>query len=262
MIFTFQRHDTRDKYYGLVIPGSEIPKWLSHKNVGTSVNLQVPSDLLCNKLMGVVGCFVFVFRQRHPFDQLHIFNLGSKRYTHELICSICSNGCEIGKRGLHVSEEFGKIESCQFVLFFLPSIDLGHDWKEELNGVDANGLTQIEVKFEAKGPGLEITKCGASLVFEQDIEDLKQTKAWPSSCSITPYEDDLDTKTKKSRDDGPSGEATGSNDIDAPHPKWIKLPNLIQSLVPCLGNWLGNLCTPGQGNPDSVEEEEVEEEFQ
>ena len=93
------------------------------------------------------------------------------------------------------------------------------------------------------------------MVFEQDIEDLKQTKAWPSSCSITPYEDDLDTKIKQSRDEaGPSGEA--------PHPKWIQLPNLIQSLVPCLGNWLGNLCTPGQGNPDSVEEEEVEEEFQ
>nr|POE89252.1 hypothetical protein CFP56_73170 [Quercus suber] len=94
----------------------------------------------------------------------------------------------------------------------------------------------IEVKFETEGPGLEITKCGASLVFEQDIEDLKQTKAWPSSCSITPYEDDLDTKIKKSHDEaGPSGEAAGSNDIDAP------LPNLIQSLVPFLGNWLGNL---------------------
>ena len=142
-------------------------------------------------------------------------------------------------------------------LFFSPSIYLGHDWKEKLNGVDANGLTQIEVKFETEGPGLEITKCGASLVFEQDIEDLKQTKAWPSSCSVTPYEDDLDTKIRKSRDEaGPSGEATGSNDIDAP------LPNLIRSLVPFLGNWLGNLCTPGQGNPDSVEEEEVEEEFQ
>ena len=140
-------------------------------------------------------------------------------------------------------------------LFFSPSIYLGHDWKEKLNGVDANGLTQIVVKFETRGPGLEITKCEASLVFEQDIEDLKQTKAWPGSCSITPCEDDLDTKIKKSRDEaGPSGEATGSNDIDAPHPKWIQLPNLSQNLVPFLGNWLGNLCTPGQGHPDSVEE--------
>ena len=156
---------------------------------------------------------------------------------HELSCHIYTNRCEIYKNGLLVSEEFGKIESCQFLLFFLPSIKQ----KEELNGVDANGLTQIEVKFETKGPGLEVTKYGVSLVFEQDVEDLKQTKAWPSSCSITPYEA------------GPGGEA--------PDPKWIQLPNLIQSLVLYLGNQLGNLCTPGQGNPDSKKEEEVEEEF-
>ena len=123
-----------------------------------------------------------------------------------------------------------------------------------MNGVDANGLTQIEIKFETEGPGLEITKRGASLVFEQDIEDLKQTKAWPSSCNITPYEDDLDTKIKQSRDEaGPTREA--------PHLKRIQFSNLIQSLMLCLGNWLGNLCTPSQGNPDFVEEE-VEELFQ
>ena len=142
--------------------------------------------------------FVFVFRQHHPFDQLHIFNSGDARYTHELIGSIYANGCKIAQSELPLGEKFGKIESCQLLLSFMPSIY----WKEELNGVDANGLTQIEVKFETKGPGLEVTKCGASLVFEQDIEDLKQTKAWPSSsCSITPYEDDLDTKIKKCRDE-------------------------------------------------------------
>ena len=109
---------------------------------------------------------------------------------------------------------------------------------------------------------MEVTKCRAKLVFKQEIEDLKQTKAWSSNYSITPYEDDLDTKTKQSCNEaGPSGEATGSNDIDAPHPKWIQLPNLIQSLVLCLGNWLGNLCTPGHGNPD-FEEKQVKEEFQ
>ena len=244
MIFTFQRHDTRDKYYGLVIPGSEIPKWLSHKNVGTSVNLQVPSDLLCNKLMGIVVCLVLVFRQHH-------------HNTHELICSIYANGCKTGFSRLHLPKEYGKIKSCQLILLFLPSIYFGNDWKERLNVVDANGLTQIEVKFETEGLGLEVTECGANLVFEQDIEDVKQTKAWSSNHSITLYEDDLDTKIKKSRDEaGPSEEA--------PHPKWIQLPNLIQSLVLCLGNWLGNLCTLGQGNPNSEEEEEeeVEEEFQ
>ena len=58
LIFMFQRHDKQEQHYGLVIPRSKIPKWLSHKNVGMSVNLQVPLDLLCNKFMGiVVSCF-------------------------------------------------------------------------------------------------------------------------------------------------------------------------------------------------------------
>ena len=246
--FLFQR--PRERYYPgyfIAIPGSKIPKWLSHKNVGTSVNLQVPSsDILCNKLVGIVVCIIFVVRRHHPFDQL----------PHEFSCSIYANRCRIFMTGISISEEFGKIESYQLSLRCFTSRSLFGNWIEESNQFNANGFIQIEVKFETKSPGLEVTKCGANLVFEQDIEDLKHTKAWPSSCSITPYDGD---------GTGTSGEATASNDIDihAPHPKWIQLPNLIQSLVLCLGNWLVNLCTPGQVNPDSEEEEEeVKEEFQ
>ena len=36
--------------------------------------------------------------------------------------------------------------------------------------VDANGIGQIEIEFETKGPGLEVTKCEAHWVYEQDIE--------------------------------------------------------------------------------------------
>ena len=46
-------------FYHLVISGSEILKWFSHQNAGGSVNLQVSSDLLCNKIDGnrCVCCF-------------------------------------------------------------------------------------------------------------------------------------------------------------------------------------------------------------
>ena len=72
--------------------------------------------------------------------------------------------------------------------------------------MDTNGFGQIEIGFETEGPGLEVKKYGARWVYEQDIEDLNQTmrgcsSSSSSSCSITPYEDDLedsakDTKTK------------------------------------------------------------------
>nr|XP_023874515.1 disease resistance-like protein DSC1 [Quercus suber] len=228
------------------IPGSEIPKWFSHQNVGGSVNLQVPSDLFRNKLMGIAVCAVFVFRKH---DQGHLW------------CSV--NGS--ARRGFFLSKEFGKIESYQLWLHYYSSTYLA-DWKAILNKVDANGFSQIEVKFEPEGPGLEVTKCGAHLVPERDIEDLiNQTKAGPSSCIITPYDEDgfddseKDTKIKRSRDDsdgegaGPSGEAT-SNDVDEPHPKRIRLPNLIERLIPRLGNWLGNSSTQDQGDSDCEEE--------
>jgi hypothetical protein len=106
---------------------------------------------------------------------------------------------------------------------------------------------------------LEVTKCGAHLVYE---EDLNQTMG---GCSITPYEDDVDDSAKdniikQSRDDYDGDELAGplnSNDVDVPHPKRIQLPNLIERFIPRLGNWIGNSSTQGQlGNSDCEEEEE------
>ena len=72
---------------------------------------------------------------------------------------------------------------------------------------------------------MEVTKFGIHLVFEQDVEDLKQTMAGSSSYRMTPCEDDLDD----------SQEGT-SIDIDVSHPKRRRLPNLIESVNPHLGN--------------------------
>ncbi|KAK9995179.1 hypothetical protein SO802_024882 [Lithocarpus litseifolius] len=235
--------------YGVEIPGSEIPKWFSNQNVGLSVNLQVPSNVLGNKLTGIAVCAVSVFRQ------------------HQAIGMYCLR-CSIGKKSTGVLPmKFGKIESYQLWLVYFPFAHFEVGWKEILNDVDANGFSQIEVKFEPFGPGLEVTKCGARLVLsERDIEDLiNQTKARPSSCIITPYDEDgfedseKDTKIKRSHDDsdgegaGPSGKAT-SNDVDEPQPKRVRLPNLIERLIPRLGNWLGNSSTQEQGDSDCEEE--------
>ncbi|KAK9995183.1 hypothetical protein SO802_024886 [Lithocarpus litseifolius] len=243
-----QRLQDGSKYIYVKIPRSEIPKWFSHQNVGGSVNLQVPSDLLGNKLMGIAVCAVFVFRKHDIF----------REYFY------CYVGGSVGV-GIPLSEEFGKIESYQLCLIYFLSTHF-EDWKEILNKVNANGFSQIEVKFEPVSPRLEVMKCGAHLVSERDIEDLiNQTKAGPSSCIITTYDEDRfedsekDIKIKRSRDDsygegaGPSGEAT-SNDVDEPHPKRIRLPNLIERLIPRLGNWLGNSSTQEQGDSDCEEE--------
>ena len=163
----------RFRSYGCiaVIPGSEIPKWFSHQNVGGSVNLQVPSDLFRNKLMGIVVCAVL--------------EIGK----HDLGFLWCRVNGSAGTR-IPFSEEFDKTKSYQLILHYFSSAYLAC-WEELLNKVDANGFSQIEVKFIPLGLGSEVTKCGAHLVSERDIVDLiNQPKAGLSSCIITPYDED------------------------------------------------------------------------
>ncbi|KAL4597193.1 hypothetical protein ACB092_12G217600 [Castanea dentata] len=202
MLLTTLRHHIQFKgdEYRIIIPGREIPKWFRHQSLETSVNLQVPSDLLCNKLMGVAVCAVFVLRQHRPLHQLDPSYGEGYRYTHWLGWYLKANGYE-SKQILDVfpfSEEFGKIESYHLYLIYYPQKLLKKNWIQ----IDANGFGQIEIEIITKGPGLEVIKCGAHLIFEQDIEDLNQTMRGcnsNSSCSITPYEDDLEDSAKDTK---------------------------------------------------------------
>ena len=168
--------------------------------MGNSVNLQVPSD----KLKGVAICAVFVLRQHHPLHQLHLDYVGSYKVTRWLWCYLKANGDE-SKSILGVfpfSEQFGKIESYHLYLGCIPYKSFNQKLKENWSQVDANGLGQIEIGFKTYGPGLEVTKCGARWVYEKDIEDLNQTMrgcSSGSSCSITPYEDDLEDSAKDTK---------------------------------------------------------------
>ena len=215
------------------IPGSEIPNWFRHQNAGASVNLQVPSHLLLSsEFLGIAMCAIYIF---HPIHH---------RFEGDIFSSVKVNGYRSNGWHLPLSKGLHKIESYHLWLEYFPFSRFESHWKEEL---DANEFTQIEVTFEtfffgtyeSFNTGLEVTKCGAHLIFKQDIEDLKQTKPGSSSCIITPYheDDDLrgdskkDSKIKESRDDEP------------PHPKWTEHPNLIE-------NWIGNSCIQGQGDSD------------
>ena len=192
----FQEYSNRHIGHFLEIPGSEIPKWFSLQKVGASMNLQVPLDLFY-KCKGIAVCVVHVFRQHHPFDQLEYEDLGYFKVTHTLHCSVKVNrneldGCsrnELDGCSIILSEEFGKIESHHlFLRYFSFSRENN---KKALSQSDANEFIQIEIKFEPEGPGLEVTKCGAHLVYK---EDLNQTMG---GCSITPYEDDVDNSPKE-----------------------------------------------------------------
>ena len=208
----------------MVIPGSEIPIWFSHQSGGDSANLQVPSHLRDKKLMGMAICAVFILRKHH-----------SKKPVDHNCLQFLING-QVLDPSQYICQKFGKIESYHLFLRYLPLRCFDCIWKKTFSQIDVNGSSQIEIKFsETKGSGLEFMKCGANLVFEQDIEDLNHD-----------FEDSAkDTKIKRKRDDcdkdgaGPSGEGT-SNAIDVPHQKRIRFSNLIDKFMLGLGNWIRN----------------------
>ena len=209
IIFIFQHYYGQDRLaHYIYVSGDEIPKWFSNQFVGASVNLQMPFDF-CNKLMGIAVCAVFEFHQHSPFesfDPLDFGDLGHNKYTHKLSCSIKFNNDQIFGVTGGFSEEFVKIESHHLWLQYLPSQIFNEVWEKTLSQCNANGFSDIKIKFKTGAPGLEIIKCGAHLVFEQDVEDFKQTMVGSSSCIITPYEDDFDgsardTIIKGSHDD-------------------------------------------------------------
>nr|XP_023892973.1 TMV resistance protein N-like [Quercus suber] len=183
----------------IIIPGSEIPKWFRHQSVGTSVNLQVPSS---DKLKGVAVCALFVLRQHHPPHSAHVTS-GGYIFTHWLRFYLKANRYESPPiSAFSFSEQFGKIESYHLHLGYFPYESFNPKLKENWSQVDANGLGQIEIGVKTEGPGLEVTKFGFRWVYEQDIEDLNQTMCGCSSnstCSITPYEDDLEDSAKDTK---------------------------------------------------------------
>ena len=201
-------------YMDVIIPGSEIPKWFSHQSEGTSLNLQGPLGFT-----GIAVCVVFVIRPHLP---IHQPPLEFYRVTHQIRLLCYVDGGLQSPESIGLSEQFGKIDTCHLWIKYFP-----------LKRKRGKELSQIDVKLEIRteGLGLVVTKLGARLVYKQDIEGLKQYTPGSSSCSITPYEDNLDdsakdTKIKRSRDDfegdgaGPSGEGT-SDEVDEPQPKWI-----------------------------------------
>ena len=137
------------------------------------MNLQVPSDLFY-KCKGIAVCLVHLF-----CDAYRLWSY--IKVNGEGLDGVCF--------GVPLSEEFGKVESHHYFLRYL-SFSRG-ECKRALNQSDANGFIQIEIICEPIGPGLEIMKCGAHLVYK---EDLNQTMG---GCSITPYEDDVDDSAKE-----------------------------------------------------------------
>ena len=200
--------------FGIVIPRSEILKWFTHQSGGDTVNAKVTHQNE-NKWIGIVVCVV-----PKPFPN----------FDGILTCSIrCNEHC-LGGFCLDYFPRSFEVESNHLWMTYIPLQVFSEKERAILGQIDENGFIQMELKFELDGQ--EINKCGFRLVYEQDMEDIREMLSAQSSNNtcITPYEG-LDVhhnstegiKLKLSRDEyegaGSSGEGS-SNDV--PHSKRIE----------------------------------------
>ncbi|KAL4594467.1 hypothetical protein ACB092_12G023200 [Castanea dentata] len=192
--------------FNIVIPGCEIPKWFTHQSVGHTVSAQI-THRNENKWIGIAMCM-----RRHYLSTL---------FT--LVCRIQFNEHYDYLRYIGFPPE--SVKSDHLWMSYIPYQAIGKHARAVLDQIDENGFIQMELRFNNGIDGQGFHQVGFRVVYEQDLEDIREMLSAQSSNStcITPYEG-LDVhhnstegiKLKLSRDEyegaGASGEGS-SNDV-------------------------------------------------
>ena len=210
------RESTKGERFDVVIPGSEVPNWFRPQSVGASIKLEVRK-----KMIGIALCAVYGLHDHHPpqVDQLS----GPLQKSNEIMCYLKVNGNHYGRTPFTiVSEEFDIESDHLWFMYLLPNC-LRYLFREILHQIAGY---QLEIELISNDPRIEIKKCGAHMVYEEEMEDLKLKESMGQnecSSSIIPYNEGVDhfeedIKIKRSRDDENGGSGEGSS-THIPHPK-------------------------------------------
>ncbi|XP_070663334.1 disease resistance-like protein DSC1 isoform X2 [Malus domestica] len=157
----------------IVIFGSEIPKWFNNQSVGHSLNVELP-PLSCTNWLGIAFCLVFQFqgpRQNvEPTYWYWIIRLRSGRFVGHKIRGMLFHWNTLCNTSPVLENLW---------VFYLPR---KYCFPREDYHQD-QFLFQITTNFEferyliadlEKVKKCEVKKCGARLVYEQDLKELNQ----------------------------------------------------------------------------------------
>ena len=172
----------REDVLNIFIPGSEIPKWFIHRRVGTIVKAQVPSHL-CNKPMGMAACLLFSHYNVHPEKNGCCEFLCCRTYVNEHPC---------GKKFTLFNKSVVQIKSNHLWLIYFPPQTFYENVRAVLSQFDENESVQMMVGFEYFCDQCYdgVMNCAFRLVYEEDIEDIREMMAQCSnnSCIIPCYD--------------------------------------------------------------------------
>ncbi|KHG11425.1 Protein maelstrom [Gossypium arboreum] len=157
--------NAREKY-NIFIPGSEIPIWFSSQTDDSSksiIKMQLPPNFLNDtQFLGFAfSCLFFSDFNNKPRRGEHIsytFVIHGRNFSGEF------------KRDyFHLDGKSTRVTKDHLWIQYLP-----------LNGIDFSSLVELECKetevaFEIWGINSMVKKCGARIVYEEDLEEMDQT---------------------------------------------------------------------------------------
>ncbi|KAK9903695.1 hypothetical protein M0R45_001055 [Rubus argutus] len=175
--------------FNIVTPGSQIPGWFSDQSEGDSLIVQLPQES-CSRWMGIAFCVVTA-------DLGNPAALGCEFLR--MNCFWNGNCCNFS--GFKVTGHFVR---AHLWIFYMTHKEIRHTFSHyNYNKIWLTDMANVVFSFKAsygrfgKEKFLNVKKCGARLVCEQDLEELLRTTV---------------NSLKRTRDEeGPSGSGSSNN---------------------------------------------------
>ena len=161
--YTKRKEDRSRTEFQLIIPGSKIPQWLTHRSVENSISIVLPPNWSNSRWMGFALCACL--------------------YASYMPTTVEAFGKTTGLRARVIALGDMPHSHCVSEIFFGMTLGANHICLLYLSRDDwfATGwkgeCSQFEVVFETTNPSLVPQKCGVSLIYEQDVEEFNQSIA-------------------------------------------------------------------------------------
>nr|XP_048331062.1 TMV resistance protein N-like isoform X2 [Ziziphus jujuba var. spinosa] len=153
--------------FDIIIPGTRIPEWFRHQNMGPSVRTHLPLNRSNNHWIGFVFCVVFGVHEQLSFEHEH--HLDSEN-PHEINCQLYTDEGPLSNRFGFCISRGTLFDSDHLWLHYMSNGSFGKRmlwW---------NRITYVDASFGIESQCLEVKKCGFRAVYKQDVEQKKKRK--------------------------------------------------------------------------------------
>ena len=144
--------------FSIVFPGSEIPEWIWHQNVRSSIKIELPTDWYNDDFWGFVVCSVLEHFPGRITCHLNSDVLGYGKIMKDFGHDLHLKGNNVGSK--HVWLGYQPLAHLRLLPF-----------------IDPNDLSQIEISFEATNrfssrASNVVKKCGVRLIYAEELEGI------------------------------------------------------------------------------------------